>query len=78
MKDVESWERPHMSRLVKVFLLGGIVGYLAMLGVGLLFRDSYGFAFAGFAWLSWLVAGILLLPRAFHKGVEVQRQRQAE
>ena len=78
MKDVESWDRPHIRKCVRVFLLSGLAGALAMIGLSAVFRDSWGFMALGLLFIPWLVGGILMIPIAFHKGVELQRQRQAE
>ena len=78
MKDVESWERPHMRKCVRVFLVSGLAGAMALIGLSLIFRDTVGLIALGLLWLPWLIGGILLVPAAFHKGAELQRQRQAE
>jgi hypothetical protein len=78
MKDVEPWERPHIRKCVRVFLASGLAGAMAMIGLSAVFRGSWGIMALGLLFTPWLVSGIFLIPIAFHKGVEFQRQRQAE
>jgi hypothetical protein len=78
MKDVESWERPHMRKCVRIFLVSGLAGAMAVVGLSAVFRDSWGSMALGLLFIPWMVGGILLIPIAFHKGAELQRQRQVE
>ena len=78
MKDIESWERPHIRKCVRVFLVSGLAGALALIGLSVVLRDSWGPCALGLLFIPWMVGGILLIPIAFHKGAELQRRRQAE
>jgi len=78
MNDVESWERPHIRKCVRVFLVSGLAGAMALIGLSAVFRGSWGLMALGLLFIPWMVGGILLIPIAFHKGADLQRQRQAE
>ena len=78
MKNIEPWERPHMRKCVRVFLVSGLAGAMALIGLSAVFRDSLGLMALGLLFIPWMVGGILLIPIAFHQGAELQRQRQAE
>jgi hypothetical protein len=77
MRRVEPWERPHARRYLLAFLAAGLSGTGASLLVNLLFRwVGWSSVSAGILSLPWMVAGLLLIPLAFHKGAELERQRQ--
>ena len=79
MKNIEPWERPHMKKYVRVFLASGLAGALALVGISVVFRDrAWACIGLGMLWLPWMISGILLVPRVFHSGTELQRRRQAE
>ena len=78
MKDIKPWERAYMRKYVRVFLVSGLAGAMALIGLSAVFRDSLGLMALGLLFIPWMVGGILLIPIAFHKGAELQRQRQAE
>jgi ABC-type Co2+ transport system permease subunit len=77
MGRAEPWERPHVRRFLLIFVVAGVA---AMLGVGLivLLCRWAGWDVGSTALLSvpWMIGGLLLIPAAFHKGVELERQRQ--
>ena len=76
---VESWERPHIRRYFLIFVATGLAGMAAMTVIGLLL---HGTGLAGQVpatlFIPWFVGGMLLIPTAFHAGVERQRQNQEE
>jgi len=77
MKDVESWERAYIRKYVLAFGLSGIAGMIAT-GLILWLWPGDRQIGSGLLFIPWMVGGILLIPIAFHKGAELQRQRQAE
>jgi hypothetical protein len=79
MKDIEPWERAYMRKYVLAFSLSGMAGMIVTgLMIWWLFGTGQGGTGLGLLCLPWAIVGSLLVPAAFHKGAELQRQRQAE
>ena len=79
MKRPEPWESRHVRRHLLVFVGAGLTGTVASVLVILLFRwVGWGDVSLGILSIPWTVAGLLIIPSAFHKGAELQRQRQQQ
>ncbi len=75
-KKTEPWQRKHIWRLSWVYLLASIAGMLGMFAIGELSHWlGWGRPSPGLIFIPWLVAGGMLIPAAFQKGVELERQR---
>lgn len=79
MKNIEPWERPHMRKWMRIFVVSGFAGLFVLVGVMWLFPDGEVEEWARVAiWTPFILSGAFLVPWSFHKGAELQRRRQAQ
>ena len=77
MIKTEPWELSYVRRYLLVYLVAGLAG-MAVFGLIKLLFARLGWSSGSGAhvlWIVWMVAGAGGVITAFHKGAELQRQR---
>ena len=79
IEKAEPWESKQMRRLMLVYAAAGAAGDLVVVLVVLIFRAlNWGEVSSGILFVPWMVAGLLLVPTAFHRGVVLGRARRGQ
>lgn len=74
---VESWEKPHIRKLIWKASIGGIAGVIAVGGMSFLFSAiGWGHISPGLFSLSWIIVLLFTIPIAYHQGVCDERDRR--